>query len=263
MSILIQVRNKMNIHLIGAGGTGGYALSYLVRLLSDGEHVIHVYDGDRVEPKNLKRQNFDVADLDENKAAALCRRLKESVGAPGVELIPHEDYLGSGEDLMMEILTSLEEDQSLVILLAVDNVATRKLVNEVILKDLVTAGILTVAIDSGNDNQGGQVALYANARAVWKGPFGEIKKGMLPSMLQIFPELGKIEDVNPAEHMDCAENAQAEPQAMMANVRNGELMALAVARLLETHRSPGNLWKSDILTGKTTCSFTGFLEGER
>ena len=45
---------------------------------------------------------------------------------------------------------------------------------------------------------------------------------------------------------------------MMANVRNGELLASIVNRLRETGKVSGNLWRSDILTGNTRCEFTGF-----
>ena len=259
MSLAIPVREKLNIHVIGAGGTGGYAVSYLARLLAGGGHVIHVYDGDRVETKNLKRQNFKVSDLDQNKAEVICSRVREEIlQAP--EMVPHDGYLTDKEDLLGEILASLEDDQSLVIILAVDNVATRKLVNEVILDDLAEARVLTVALDSGNDNQGGQVVLYGNAAATWKRPLCESAKGMLPTMLQVYPELNDVEDVNPGLVMDCADNAESQPQAMMCNVRNGEILAHVVMRILEEHKAPGNLWKSDILTGNTRCSFTGFYQ---
>lgn len=260
MSLTIPVRKKLNIHVIGAGGTGGYAIAYLARLLAGGEHTIHVYDGDRVEAKNLKRQNFTMSDLDLNKAEAVCGHIeKEILHAP--KMVAHGSYIADKEELLAEILTSLEEDESLVLILAVDNIATRKMVNDLIMRDLVQARILTVALDSGNSNQGGQVVLYGNASATWKEAFKEPVKGMLPTMLQVYPELNAIEDENPGLVTNCAENAESEPQAMMCNVRNGELLAHIVTRILETHKSPGNLWRSDILTGNTACSFTGFWEG--
>lgn len=257
----IPVREKLNIHVIGAGGTGGYTVEYLTRLLAGGEHTIHVYDGDQVEAKNLKRQNFTKEELGRNKAVALTERLSQAVfHAP--TLIPHEQYLTTADDLMVEILTSLEPDESLILISAVDNIATRKLINGVLLNELVQNRILTIALDCGNDNQGGQVVLYGNAAATWAPMFGKKDKGMLPTMLQIFPELDKIEDVNPGLQRSCEEHAEAEPQAMMANVRNGELLALLVERIRANHKAPGNLWRSDILTGNTTCSFTGFWKGD-
>ncbi len=256
----MPLKQKLNIHVIGAGGTGGYCIEFLARLLAGGNHKIHVYDGDMVEIKNLKRQNFSKDDVDLNKAEALCRKLSGQVlDAP--ELIPHAEYLTDEESLYAEILISLEEDESLVIVQAVDNVATRKLVNNVIFGKLVENKILTVALDSGNDDQGGQVVLYANGNVHNTEPFtGKSEAGFLPTMLQVFPELNNIDDNNPGIVMDCAENAESKPQAMMANVRNGELLAQTIIRLKETGKSPGNLWQSDILTGNTKVKFTGFVK---
>ena len=255
----MPLREKLNIHVIGAGGTGGYCVEYLARLLAGGEHKIHVYDGDMVELKNLKRQNFVMDDVDLNKAETLCKRLSAQIlDAP--ELIPHGEYLKDEEAFLAEILMSLEPDESLVIVQAVDNVATRKLINGIIFGRLVELRKLTVALDSGNDDQGGQVVLYANGGVRNVEPFGKTQIGLLPTMLEVFPELNNVDDQNPGLVMDCAQNAESKPQAMMANVRNGELLAQIIIRLKETGKAPGNLWRSDILTGNTRVEFTGFAK---
>lgn len=256
----MPLKEKLNIHVIGAGGTGGYCIEFLTRLLAGGEHKIHVYDGDVVELKNLKRQNFTKNDVDLNKAEVLCKKLSEQVmDAP--ELIPHPGYLTDEDSFLAEILVSLEEDESLIIVQAVDNVATRKLVNNVIMNKLVENHILTVALDSGNDDQGGQVVLYANGGVRNTEPLtNQSQVGLLPTMLQVYPELNEVDDNNPGIVMDCAENAESKPQAMMANVRNGELLAQIIIRLHETGKAPGNLWRSDILTGNTKVEFTGFTQ---
>lgn len=255
----MPLREKLNIHVIGAGGTGGYCVEYLARLLAGGEHKIHVYDGDMVELKNLKRQNFVMDDVDLNKAETLCKRLSAQIlDAP--ELIPHGEYLKDEEAFVAEILMSLEPDESLVIVQAVDNVATRKLINGIIFGRLVELRKLTVALDSGNDDQGGQVVLYANGGVRNVEPFGKTQIGLLPTMLEVFPELNSVDDQNPGLVMDCAQNAESKPQAMMANVRNGELLAQIIIRLKETGKAPGNLWRSDILTGNTRVEFTGFAK---
>lgn len=253
----MPLKNKLNIHVIGAGGTGGYCVEYLARLLAGGQHKIYVHDGDMVELKNLKRQNFVKDDVDLNKAEALCRRLSEQVlDAPYLEACP--SYISDEDSFLADILMTLEQDESLVIVLAVDNVATRKLVNGVIFGKFIENRILTVALDSGNDDQGGQVVLYANGAVRDSDPFGKSQVGVLPTMLQVFPELNDVNDSNPGIVMDCAENAESQPQAMMCNVRNGELLAQIIIRLKETGKAPGNLWRSDILTGSTKVSFTGF-----
>lgn len=260
--LTLNTRDKLNIHVIGAGGTGGWAVSFLTRLFAGNNngHVIHVYDGDHVETKNLKRQNFTLADLDLNKARVLCDRETTILNAP--RLYAHDAYLTSKEDLLAEILTTLEDDQSLILVSAVDNIATRKMLNELLMKDLVEARILTIMIDSGNNDQGGQVAVYGNAFARWTPPVGESTTGILPTMLQIYPDLATIEDDNPGLVTNCADNAESQPQSMMCNVRNGELIAHLISRIYETKKLPGNLWVSDVLTGNTKCSFTGFVKSE-
>ena len=196
-------------------------------------------------------------ELDKNKASAICDRISKTIHqAP--TMVAHDSYITDKDELMVEMVSELEADQSLIVVLAVDNVATRRLINELVMKDLVTVQIPTIVLDSGNDNQGGQVALYANAPVTWKPPIGDATKGMLQTMLQIFPDIDKIVDDNPGLVQNCAENAESEPQAMMANVRNGEVIAQIIIRILENHRAPGNLWRSDILTGNTICKFTGF-----
>ena len=139
-------------------------------------------------------------------------------------------------------------------------VATRKLINGIIFGRLVELRKLTVALDSGNDDQGGQVVLYANGGVRNVEPFGKTQIGLLPTMLEVFPELNNVDDQNPGLVMDCAQNAESKPQAMMANVRNGELLAQIIIRLKETGKAPGNLWRSDILTGNTRVEFTGFAK---
>lgn len=256
--LTIPLKNKLNIHLIGAGGTGGYALEYLTRLLAGGKHTIHVYDGDRVEAKNLKRQNFSIAELDMNKAEALTARLSKSVHmAP--ELIPHTQYITDKAEFIADVMMSLDEsDETLMVVLAVDNVATRRLMNDIVMNDMSDIGIPVVMLDSGNDDQGGQVVFYTNQPVSYQSPLEKATVGTLPTMLQIFPEIDKIEDVNPGLEMDCADNAEAVPQAMMANVRNGELLANIIIQVLSKGKISYNLWRSDILTGNTVGTFTGF-----
>lgn len=77
---LLNVKNP-HIFLIGTGGTGGFYLESLVRLLADFKRpvTIEAYDGDKVESKNLKRQNFTIDDLDHYKVDVLAKRLVKNV----------------------------------------------------------------------------------------------------------------------------------------------------------------------------------------
>lgn len=252
--LVIPVKAQLSIHIVGAGGTGGYTAEYLTRLLAgeDG-HEIHLYDGDIVEGKNLKRQNFYPDDLEKKKTDVLQQKLCQIHGAP--EISSHPEYLTDAKSFALDILTELKPEQSLLVISAVDNIATRKLINEAVLIHLRDAKTLTIALDSGNHDQGGQVCVFANAPVRNRQPFKSDQIVALPTMLDLFPEMAKVKDHNPGEGTICEDAAEEIPQAMMANIRNGELLAWIVSSLKKSYTLPGNLWTSDLITGNTICSF--------
>ena len=67
---------------LGAGGTGGHIAPHLYRLLyALGRPTRYIIcDGDKVEEKNLLRQNFSPVDLGENKARVLAERYSTVFG---------------------------------------------------------------------------------------------------------------------------------------------------------------------------------------
>ena len=77
MMLQFKTVENPHIYVFGTGGTGGFALEYLTRLYAESSQrvTIELYDGDDVEAKNLKRQNFTVNDLDMNKAEALVKKV--------------------------------------------------------------------------------------------------------------------------------------------------------------------------------------------
>lgn len=78
----------INVVVIGAGGTGGYLMSYLAQInyllgqLSHNERqiVVTVFDGDSVSPPNIGRQPFFPCDLGMNKALTHTHRLNTAYG---------------------------------------------------------------------------------------------------------------------------------------------------------------------------------------
>lgn len=248
-----------HVHIFGTGGTGGFAVEYMSRLFAASHQkvTIELYDGDTVETKNLKRQNFTMDDLDLNKATGLVKRMTNQVPQPP-KFVTHTEYVTDADELTANILLSTEDNETLIFVLAVDNIATRRLLNTVIdnLKDTISI----IAIDSGNDNQGGQVVLYANTNVVDINLMGQTKVVTLVNMLQLFPEIDVIKDErdeNPGLTSYCAEESDSKPQSMMANVRNGEIIASIVYQLSQNQAIPFNVWFSDILTNNTN----GVLKG--
>ena len=75
-----HIARDMKFIVVGAGGTGGYLIRDLARLIgtfnlqNNMDMSIIVIDGDKVEPKNLIRQNFIKSDLGKYKAEVMAAR---------------------------------------------------------------------------------------------------------------------------------------------------------------------------------------------
>lgn len=67
--------------VVGTGGTGGYVAEGLARLLPPAVQIILI-DFDRVEERNLIRQNFYTEDIGKYKSLALAERLSEKFDRP-------------------------------------------------------------------------------------------------------------------------------------------------------------------------------------
>lgn len=229
------------IFIIGTGGTGGFTYTNLSRLLAGTKIPIHLYDGDLVEAKNLKRQSFIADDLGNNKATSLAKHQKDWLLHPSPTIV-HDEYLVDSDDFVGDIYIALEEGQIPIIISAVDNVATRKLINQAV--NQLEEGI---AIDSGNNNQGGQV-VWTSMRYVpeKQHPFEEPVMVKLANMLEAYPSLQTVEDENPGLARSCDEVVESEPQAMMANSRNADIIANIVMHLLDGKPLAGNVFESNL-----------------
>jgi tRNA A37 threonylcarbamoyladenosine dehydratase len=70
-----------NVTVVGCGGTGGFVAEGLCRILPE-RAVLLLIDPDRVEERNLLRQNFYITDLGEYKSEALAHRLAAKFNRP-------------------------------------------------------------------------------------------------------------------------------------------------------------------------------------
>ncbi|MCK4783123.1 MAG: ThiF family adenylyltransferase, partial [Desulfobacteraceae bacterium] len=60
--------------VVGCGGTGSFVAEGLCRILGS-DHPLLLIDHDRVEPHNLRRQNYFEQDVGKFKSQALAERL--------------------------------------------------------------------------------------------------------------------------------------------------------------------------------------------
>lgn len=72
---ILKGNKNAYISVIGCGGTGGYVAEGLCRLLTGSKNRIYLVDFDRVEERNIGRQNFYPEDLGHFKAKVLAERL--------------------------------------------------------------------------------------------------------------------------------------------------------------------------------------------
>ena len=223
----------VKVVMLGAGGTGAHIAPHLYRLLYALERPVKfiICDGDKVEPKNLVRQNFTQADLGENKARVIAERYSEAFGletsyVPSFiesverleELVKPEviytgRYVHNGEGSLLVRETVPE----LVILIgAVDNNRSRKLCHEVFLqaRDLIY-------IDSGNGEYTGQIV--CGVRRAGKTFYKPV--GML------YPEVNDPEDLFPTE-VSCAEASVSAPQTIVANLMAATAVVTMIYNIL-------------------------------
>lgn len=132
----------INFLVIGAGGSGAYFVRDFARYLSNSDLIysIMVVDGDKVEEKNLVRQNFVKADIGQYKAEVTAKRYSKAYGIP---ILYKNSYIKTVSDVhkcfsdMTHFVESNCEkrpsDVLNIIIGFTDSVPTRKLLSESIL----------------------------------------------------------------------------------------------------------------------------------
>lgn len=237
-----------HILLVGAGGTGGYLAESVGRLLYADAHAdlavdeLHrlkftIVDGDEVEPVNLLRQNFIEDDLGMNKAKALAEGLKAMFGAD----VAHSGaYIASPDDLRALV----GQTENVVVVGAVDNNATRSIIER-----FVASRPHTVGIDSGNSVTDGQVVVYGDEKLLgvdrMKALDPKAKGPQVPSAL--FPELTDFTGPNALpQDQSCELHAVHAPQHMATNMVAANVVLMLLNKVLHSSLFPTYVWRFDI-----------------
>ena len=205
---------KQTIRVVGCGGTGGFVAEGLARLLPP-EWEIDLQDFDRVEERNLLRQNFFAQDLGRFKSEALAERLSNNYRrAIGYYVIPYSDdahEFGRSGDIIIG---------------CVDNAAARRAISK------SSTGWW---IDAGNDQYSGQV-LIGNSNEIRKDSYSENSK-LARDVLKPHLQLPSILDPssNTPVRIDCATAVQREEQSPVINQMMATLVLNSVDALIN-HR---------------------------
>lgn len=268
------------IVVVGTGGTGGYVIQYLCRLLyalssSQNIHVsLTVMDGDTVEEGNLLRQHFLTRDVGRPKASVLADRFGAIYELP-VMAVPQ--YLTSEEGLD-EILTSpLQSKRDVwpdrrsyyenhpldIVIGCVDNHATRQLLDRIF-----NRFAHLVYIDAGNDGvylsedpaetETVRSSGYGGHVVVGVKSAGQVE---LPPVGSVFPDiLTDTESSLPGQA--CGQQAISQPQRMITNVWAAMTVVSAVNsiladKMLTWHVANFNAQNAAVRSEPLTASYYG------
>jgi predicted dinucleotide-binding enzyme len=191
----------LRVKIVGCGGIGGHVAPNLCRFLHAERRAAHVVlvDGDAYEERNRARMRFGALD---NKAVVMARELAREFGdVLTVEPVPEYVTPANVEALIAE------HD---VVFLAVDNHATRRLVDDraAALRDVTLVSGGNDGVDDGHDGTYGNVQVVRRAGG----------RALTNALGRFHPEIREPGDRLPSD-LGCAELAAAgAPQLLFTNL---------------------------------------------
>jgi hypothetical protein len=201
------------LKIVGLGGTGSIVARYAVAYLAAAGCPVRVtlIDGDDFEPRNSERMLFSHCG---NKAAVVRQDLLDFVEDSQLTLAALEEYVTP------ENFDRLIVDGD-VVLLAVDNHATRKLVGDFCRERLADVCL----ISGGNDGVGEDTSGRAQ-----RGTYGNVqihrRRGgcdVSPPLSAYHPEIGTPRDTLPTD-LSCTEALASAPQILFTNLAAASAM---------------------------------------
>ncbi|MCA3018804.1 MAG: PRTRC system ThiF family protein [Rhodocyclaceae bacterium] len=168
---------QVDVHLIGAGGTGSHVLSGLVDIAMTLPHVkrqsinVTVWDSDTVSTANLGRQRFYPADVGANKAEVLVHRINAFFGLNFV-----------AKPCRLTATSYLEKSygRKKIVIGCVDSAAARRTIGE-----WVKNNTFAYWLDCGNTSSTAQAVL---GQPLYHHGHNDVY-GRLPTVLELFPTL--------------------------------------------------------------------------
>lgn len=242
--VRVVVPSTAQLVIVGTGGTGGYVLQQVARLMyslmetGNMREPIMLIDGDTVEEKNLLRQYFLPKDIGRNKAVALADRYS---AAYGIEIEAWPNYIAEDTNLCQDNRTHHSTGgliaKGAIVVGCVDNGPTRRFLHEK-LKTLDHV----VYIDSGNDAARPPESIdmldrYDLHRAKQEGWAGQVVCGVrangeqkLPFPAEVLPSL--LEGEDDPNKRSCNDVSVSNPQRQMTNLMAATCVMMYLHSLL-------------------------------
>lgn len=173
-------QSKINVHLVGCGGTGSQLcprLAQLHKCLLALDHPggldVTVWDSDTVAEHNVIRQNFALADVGHNKASVMVNRINAAFGL-------------NWHDEPRRFAAKDRHSNIDFIIGAVDSKAARREIDTFVRNHWQTV----YWIDAGNESDSGQVIVGQYGNRIKDDPM------RLPLVTELYPEIIEGKDDN-------------------------------------------------------------------
>jgi len=225
--IILGDLEKVAILLVGCGGTGSFLALHLARLAyhaaRNGLQVdLTFIDPDRVEEKNIGRQNFCPAEIGEYKAFTLARRFSLAFGL---------DIKAINKEFTDRSIVPGWPSTIQIVAGCVDTPAARSGIPRYMARYNSSVGSPVWWLDGGNHQDAGQVHL-GNSDRVTINPLGFCSAlphpGIqAPDLLEVAPQVAE-----PSAEYSCAELMALNAQSLMINQSIAGWMATYTSRLL-------------------------------
>lgn len=196
--------NVDKVVFIGTGGTGGYLIPKVLRMLAGLPAVVAntkmiFIDGDKVAEKNVLRQNFIYSDIGKNKAEVLASRYAMLYGYNTRVIPKFMDY-----ELLDQVAGGGSGETCTLIVDAVDKKAPR-----VAIDDYVKNQNLCYWLSLGNGFNDGQAVIYSSN---YDG-----SRTIVDLFPDDFSEKALEKEREEENAANCAQNAQVNPQSLAIN----------------------------------------------
>ena len=151
-----------SILVVGCGGTGSRLIPQIAQFVKTCGWVLNpemvIVDDDAVEEKNLRRQNFVKQDVGKKKAAVLAQRYAKAYDiniTPIMERVVQNNTNLAETEFYKKIRTWRNNSTPVMVILCVDSAEARRDIVQLLAQTLL--GSITLLIDTGNENDFGQV----------------------------------------------------------------------------------------------------------
>lgn len=232
VNVLPKQCQRLHLIQIGCGGIGAFLGIHVARLARECFRLfdtvkVTFYDGDTIEEKNLRRQNFCQAEIGHNKAEALAFRISTAWGIP-IRAFPRH---------FSEKEAQPEYDTLTILLGCVDTARARRSLHQALARLNTRNDAQAWLIDGGNLTTHGQVLVGNVVKDFNPHESFQLRTvcQSLPAPALVHPELLKRErrPVN-TQPRSCAELALSDPQSLTINSIIASHMADYLLRLVIT-----------------------------